>query len=625
VLWFLSLVLSLNCALSATLMQQWARRYRELTASGSGGAPHRRGRIQAYISDGMMRFGFLAQAVVPISTLLHISVFLFFAGLVEFLFPIYTAIAYTTLVSIGIFAFPYAILTILPSFYFNCPFGTPLSGVAWRISQFSQFAFLWAGLKIWGLFYPLVFNLTDRWMDWMSLVQEQLMIRRRWLSQGQRRTVEKCAYDGAYSTVVTRALSWTLMGLDKDKEVENFVARIPGFFDSHVISDPTSAILPLMSDYIDRSLGSRLYDLLKTCIPETSDLDEKMRIYRLSVCVKCLWYFGNAYNREAPVFNPLSSSFPVTLAGPEIIRCVQAEQDSSIRVLGRCFGALIANKLASDINPPSRSSFVPPLTVPSFTTPQLACLSAILAIEEHDVALLLRKPGSVAIANMISLTFGEVGTALASAAPSKVRDMAQQTLATLSRALPSEDHEDDARSQLSQPLALIVGSDRKLERALVSYFRGLGMAVQGASPLSEEVRTSCLRMCLKGLWLCGKAYHDPSNQFLPNSPLVLASPAITHFSQTEHPVARITGRCFGALIVSKLVGAFMSPNPLSDACRQRGTGLPHIVDLMSLRTVKIHFYLSRASFSSSISGVSFPSCRARSTPYSLPRVCGRRS
>ena len=60
VLWFLSLVLSLNCALSATLMQQWARRYQELTQRRD--ALHRRGRVQAYIFDGMIRFQILAQS-----------------------------------------------------------------------------------------------------------------------------------------------------------------------------------------------------------------------------------------------------------------------------------------------------------------------------------------------------------------------------------------------------------------------------------------------------------------------------------------------------------------------------------------------------------------------------------
>ncbi|KAI9457984.1 hypothetical protein BJY52DRAFT_1170420, partial [Lactarius psammicola] len=107
VLWFLSLILSLNCALSATLMQQWARRYRELAQRR--GATHRRGRMRAYIFDGLNRFG-MAQAVATMPRLLHISVFLFFAGLIEFLFPIYTTVAYATLGCIVAFALAYAIL-----------------------------------------------------------------------------------------------------------------------------------------------------------------------------------------------------------------------------------------------------------------------------------------------------------------------------------------------------------------------------------------------------------------------------------------------------------------------------------------------------------------------------------
>ena len=54
VLWFLSLILSLSCALSATLMQQWTRRYQELAQRR--GAFHRRGRMRAYIFDGINKF-----------------------------------------------------------------------------------------------------------------------------------------------------------------------------------------------------------------------------------------------------------------------------------------------------------------------------------------------------------------------------------------------------------------------------------------------------------------------------------------------------------------------------------------------------------------------------------------
>ncbi|KAH9018893.1 hypothetical protein EDB85DRAFT_598267 [Lactarius pseudohatsudake] len=41
--------------------------------------------MRAFIFDGFRRFGTLARAVTPITRHLHISVFLFFASLVEFL------------------------------------------------------------------------------------------------------------------------------------------------------------------------------------------------------------------------------------------------------------------------------------------------------------------------------------------------------------------------------------------------------------------------------------------------------------------------------------------------------------------------------------------------------------
>ncbi|KAI9457961.1 hypothetical protein BJY52DRAFT_1373901, partial [Lactarius psammicola] len=145
VFWFLSLVLSMSCALSATLMQQWARRYQELAQRR--GAFHRRGRMRAYIFDGINRFG-MAQAVATMPTLLHISVSLFFAGLVEFLFPIYTTVAYATLGYIMAFALAYAILTVLPTIRLDCPYATPLSGFTWLISQLSVIGFLWTILNI---------------------------------------------------------------------------------------------------------------------------------------------------------------------------------------------------------------------------------------------------------------------------------------------------------------------------------------------------------------------------------------------------------------------------------------------------------------------------------------------
>jgi Family of unknown function (DUF6535) len=83
-LWFLSLALSLICALSATLMQQWEP-HRPEFAQGRDAA-RRRARMSACIHDGDKRFR-TPRRVKTISTLLRISVLLFFAGLVEPLLP----------------------------------------------------------------------------------------------------------------------------------------------------------------------------------------------------------------------------------------------------------------------------------------------------------------------------------------------------------------------------------------------------------------------------------------------------------------------------------------------------------------------------------------------------------
>jgi hypothetical protein len=462
VLWFLSLILSLSCALSATLMQQWARRYRELAQRR--GAFHRRGRMRAYIFDGINRFR-MAQAVATMPMLLHISVFLFFAGLVEFLFPIYTTVAYATVGGIMVFALAYAILTVLPNIYLNCPYATPLSRITWRLTQFSLIGILWTILKIEGLFRKSLMTLWSlaiqhatephRLKMWREALEKQAKLHRQWFSQGLQKSVEISAY-GAESTVVASALVWTLAALDDDKETEDFAARIPGFFNSRVVPDATLAVLPLMSHQPDTDpiFGPRLYELLKTCTPETSILDEQTRKSRLRVCVKCLWSFGQAYNQLGSS-QVLPSYFPDTLASPEITRRIQTEEDSGIRVIGRCFGALIINKLAADLE--SRTHPI--------SDGELACLSAILGTRSHDVKLLLRQPGAVALLNMISLTFDEIGAWSPTKFHQAVLDVVQQTLGTLSRARSSQ---ENAEAQLDRPIAIINGSDGKFERILVS-------------------------------------------------------------------------------------------------------------------------------------------------------------
>ncbi|KAH9971816.1 hypothetical protein BGW80DRAFT_1174037, partial [Lactifluus volemus] len=122
ILWFLSLCLGLSCALLATLVQQWARRYLRLAHVDT--TPLRCVRTRTYLFHGVESFH-TRWVVENISLLMHAAIFLFFAGLVEFLFAINHEVATVILVTVCIFGAVYISLTAFPVLYYHCPYQTP--------------------------------------------------------------------------------------------------------------------------------------------------------------------------------------------------------------------------------------------------------------------------------------------------------------------------------------------------------------------------------------------------------------------------------------------------------------------------------------------------------------------
>ncbi len=271
--------------------------------------------------------------------------------------------------------------------------------------------------------------------------------------------------------------------------------------------------------------------------------------------MKNLWHFTREYN-ESGNSVPLPSYVCIAFTNPETTRRIREQRDLTVRVIGRCVEALVVNKLAADMN--SRNVLV--------SNDELACLSAILSTESHDVRLCLSQPGTIELLNLASFALADVSSWLADQKLPDTRSVLQQTLGILSQALPAQ---GNARLPLDQTLALVNVSDDKFERAIVSHLHDpLKMRIPDASSLVEEVRTSCLRVCPKSLWHCGKAYHQAPDPLPSYFPLVLARPEISrHFQTEEDPVARMTGCCFGALLVSKLVDTLESHISLSGRVR----------------------------------------------------------
>ena len=126
-LWFLSLVISISCAVLATLLQQWARRYVKVTQTRY--SLHKRARIRSFFAEGVEK-SLLPWAVEALPTLLHVSLVLFFAGLAVFLWNVNLTIFKMVLSWIGVCAAFYGSTILISIFRCDSPYHTPLTPLA---------------------------------------------------------------------------------------------------------------------------------------------------------------------------------------------------------------------------------------------------------------------------------------------------------------------------------------------------------------------------------------------------------------------------------------------------------------------------------------------------------------
>ena len=146
-LFLTSLVSTLGCALWATLMQQWARRFSQAAdIPDVNYTPSQRAQIYIFFSEGMSKFWFFA-AVEVLPVLLHGSGFLFLVGLTVLLFYVNHPVAYVWTACWAIEVLTYCFLTIMPFVFPNSPYETPLSPIFWIIMETTSLLAHW--LPLW--------------------------------------------------------------------------------------------------------------------------------------------------------------------------------------------------------------------------------------------------------------------------------------------------------------------------------------------------------------------------------------------------------------------------------------------------------------------------------------------
>ncbi|KAK7013967.1 hypothetical protein R3P38DRAFT_2639017 [Favolaschia claudopus] len=272
-LWFISLGLSLSCALIATLVQQWARDFKHKSEMRS--APVVRARIFAYLYYGLRRFN-MHSAVEAIPLLLHFSLVFFFMGLVAFLVPVNDAVMILSLLLLGLTLTVYITLTIFPLFSYDSPYRTPLSSGLWRGMQYLK--------GTWRDRHDLRSRPRDSMVDTMNRIA---------LRDSKQRAIRD-----------HRALCWTVRSLADDFELEPFLEGIPDVlwstrgrrkaYDQHLkvlLRNPQVRLL------------SRLQNFLRGC--DSDLLPQEIKNRRRITALKALWAIATLPHDSGVSLEPL--------------------------------------------------------------------------------------------------------------------------------------------------------------------------------------------------------------------------------------------------------------------------------------------------------------------------------
>jgi hypothetical protein len=255
------------------------------------------------------------------------------------------------------------------------------------------------------------------------------------------------------------------------------------------------------------------------------------------MCLKNLWNHLQAYHQSG---NLVPTYILIAFASPILTHHIRMEQGIATRVIGRCLEALVVKELVSGLKPSTNANV-------QIRNDKLAWLSAILCTKTDDTEFCLACPGAIEFVTMASIILGDIGSLAINVLPSDVQDVVQRTVAILSQT---------ARPHLDHPISQLGILDAELDHVNVSNLHKFLQMCNKPGTLTAQVRRSCLRMCLKSLWYCAKAYHQlgtskPLSSYFPST---LASEEITMRIRTEQdPVSRVVGCCFSALVVMRLV------------------------------------------------------------------------
>lgn len=393
--WILSLVLSLIVALGATLVQGWSDQYLRLV--GFNTEPQVSARLRTFYYNGLRRSQLSLLAWI-LPALLHLSVFLFFAGLVQFLHPINETIATTIMLVPIVGAFVYAFLTLVPFLIGSTPFSTPFTEFFVMIFGIVSVVGLILWLLIAAIAFPVAIFLRledkslankprqfynaakagaaiihdtsgDNWpVDWSST---RARTKRNQLRRKPPKTEEDAQVD-------VRVLRWLLRRTSDDEEIERFIEGMESFLLAEGNDLNTRVVLnlattPTSGRTTDEWLAYRTELLLTSCTNSTS-LSDSQRQRRVKACTRMYWALGIKATLEQRLDGPVLdvdteayglmwSTYVKELVAMDLpwwqryfplgvliaLRTLKSDKDPAITLHVQCISALVVHHSAIDL------------------------------------------------------------------------------------------------------------------------------------------------------------------------------------------------------------------------------------------------------------------------------------
>ncbi|KAH9987563.1 hypothetical protein BJV77DRAFT_773392 [Russula vinacea] len=269
-LWFLSLLMSFTGALLAVFIQQWAQPY--LQATQGRHSPRERARIRIFHAEGLKKLH-LRWVTRAVPLLIQVSLFLFFSGLPIFLFDVNRTVFNFVVTWLGLCLAGYACITLMPIFYQDSPYYSPLSPFVWWCVTNMLFI-------VHGLLEKLIplDSSVFRWYD-THYARSHL----RWpSSRAMQGATEQYALQ-LPSDIDYRALLWMFKTLNDDNDFEQFFDALPSLCDLEEFVDAHKDFIKPNEKILSHALiGMMNRTLLSDLVPE------KVKQRRIIICSKAL-------------------------------------------------------------------------------------------------------------------------------------------------------------------------------------------------------------------------------------------------------------------------------------------------------------------------------------------------